>query len=156
MLQATKLQKGDLFSVKLSGSIDENADFATIVGSPEGSRMEVSAKEITRINSQGIKAWLKYFLGVVAKGMQLRFIECSTATVEQFNMISNFGCGGTVESIYVPYICRDCSKELLGLYRVSDLKKIAMKVPELNCPHCQGSAIFDDVHHEYFAFMSRK
>ena len=156
MLQATKLQKGDLFSVKLSGSVDETVDFSALVGSPEGSRMEVSAKEITRINSQGIKAWLKYFQGVAAKGIQLRFIECSTATVEQFNMISNFHCGGAVESIYVPYICRHCSKELLGLYRVSDLKKIAMKVPELTCPHCQGEAVFDDVSQEYFAFMSRK
>ncbi len=154
MVHVTKQQKGDIFSVKLAGSIEESVDFMTLIGMPSSNRMEVNCKEVARINSMGVKAWMKFFQNVYQKGVAVRFVECSTAVVELMNMISNFACGGTVESLYVPYVCRDCKKELLGLYRVADLKKLAFKVPDLSCPKCQGTASFDDNLNEYFGFLA--
>ncbi len=156
MLHVVKEQRGDILLVKLTGSIDENIDFGTVLGPPSSTKMDLLLKEVPRINSVGVKAWIKYFQGVVAKGVQLRFMECSTAIVEQINLISNFTCGGSVESIYVPFCCASCGTELLGLFRCSDLKKIKFQIPDLKCAKCGGVASFDDIPEEYFAFLQRE
>ncbi len=155
MLHVVKEQRGDAMLVKLTGSIEENVDFGTLIGAPTSNKVDLILKEIPRINSVGVKAWIKYFQGLAAKGVQLRLLECSTAIVEQINLISNFTCGGTVESIYVPFCCGSCSTELLGLFRTSDLKKINFQVPDLKCAKCGGVASFDDIPEEYFGFMQR-
>ena len=156
MLHVVKDQRGDVLLVKLTGSIEENVDFATLIGSPNAQKMDLLLKEVPRINSVGVKAWIKYFQGLAAKGVQLRFLECSTAIVEQINLISNFTCGGTVESMYVPYCCASCNTELLGLFRTNDLKKIKFQVPDLKCSKCGGTASFDDIPEEYFGFLARE
>ncbi len=141
--------------VKLTGSIEENVDFGTLIGQPTAQKIDLLLKEVPRINSVGVKAWIKYFQGIAAKGVKLNFKECSTAIVEQINLISNFTCGGTVESIYVPFCCGSCNTELLGLFRAGDLKKINFQIPDLKCSKCGGAASFDDIPEEYFGFLMR-
>jgi endogenous inhibitor of DNA gyrase (YacG/DUF329 family) len=155
VLHVVKDQRGDTLLVKLTGSIEENVDFGTLIGQPTTPKMDLLLKEIPRINSVGVKAWIKYFQGVAAKGVQLRFLECSTAIVEQINLISNFTCGGGVESIYVPFCCNSCNTELLGLFRTLDLKRINFQIPDLKCAKCGGPASFDDIPEEYFGFLQR-
>ena len=155
MIKATNNQSGDTFLVKLSGTIEENVDFAQIIGIPTAQKMDLQLREVLRINSVGVKAWIKYFQGIAAKGIQLRFLECSTAIVEQVNLISNFTCGGKVESIFVPFCCSKCSTELLGLFKCEDLKKINFEIPDLKCSKCGGAAQFDDIPEEYFGFLTR-
>lgn len=155
MLQIAKDQRGDTLLVKMTGTIEENVDFSSVVGPIEAAKADFLLKGVSRINSVGIKSWIKYFQGLAAKGTQLRFLECSTAIVEQINLISNFTCGGSVESIYVPYCCTSCNTELLGLFRTSDLKQIGNKVPDLKCSKCGGTASFDDIPEEYFGFLAR-
>jgi hypothetical protein len=89
------------------------------------------------------------------KGTKLKFFECSSAIVEQVNLISNFLCGGTVESVLVPFNCTQCKCELVGMFKTEDLKKIQYDVKDLKCSKCGGRAVFDDVPEEYFAFLSR-
>lgn len=155
MLQIAKEQRGDLLVIKLTGTIEENVDFTTLIGPVESKKMDFILKGVSRINSVGIKAWIKYFQGMAGKGVQLRFFECSTAIVEQVNLISNFTCGGAVESIFVPFCCNSCGTELLGLFRTADLKKVNLQIPELKCSKCGGSATFDDIPEEYFGFITR-
>lgn len=155
MLHVVKDQRGDTLLVKLTGSIEENVDFATLIGTPPTKKVDLLLKEVPRINSVGVKAWIRYFQGLAQKGIQLRFLECSTAIVEQINLISNFTCTGTVESIYVPFCCNSCNTELLGLFRTADLKKINFNVPDLKCSKCGGTASFDDIPEEYFGFLNR-
>ncbi|MEW6056360.1 MAG: hypothetical protein AB1540_07075 [Bdellovibrionota bacterium] len=155
MLNVVKDLRDDTLLVKLTGSIEENVDFAALIGPPTVPKMDLILKEVPRINSVGVKAWIKYFSGLAAKGIQLRFLECSTAIVEQINLISNFVCNGTVESIYVPFCCQSCSTELLGLFRTSDLKKINFQIPDLKCSKCGSTASFDDIPEEYFGFLTR-
>ena len=156
MLHVVKDQRGDTLVVKLTGSIEENVDFATLIGAPPVQKVDLLLKEIPRINSVGVKAWIRYFQGLAAKGIKIRLLECSTAIVEQINLISNFTCGGTVESIYVPYCCNSCGTELLGLFRAADLKKINLQIPDLKCSKCGGVASFDDIPEEYFGFLARQ
>ena len=154
MLNIAKEQKGNALLIRLSGSIEESVNFDQLIGAPPA-ELVVNCKEIPRINSVGVKAWIKYFQAAQAKGVKLRFAECSTAIVEQINLISNFVCGGVVESVYVPFACTGCKTELVGLFKTEDLKKMAMNLPELKCTKCGGKAVFDDIPEEYFGFLSR-
>lgn len=156
MIQMSTQQRGDLTSVNLAGSLDEFVDFASLLGSPQSGRFELVMKEITRINSQGIQSWIKYFSGLINHGVQVRLVECSTATVETLNQYQSFAAGMPVDSIYVPYFCSTCPKELLGLFKTADLKRLAFKVPELNCPVCKEVSQFDDLPQVYFFFLQRK
>ena len=154
MVNVVKEQKGNVLVVRISGSIEENVNFDQLIGTP-AQEMHINCKEIPRINSVGVKAWIKYFTSAQQKGSKLKFTDCSTAIVEQVNLISNFVCGGVVESIYVPFSCTNCRGELIGLFRVADLQKLKLKLPELKCSKCGGKAVFDDIEEEYFGFMER-
>jgi anti-anti-sigma regulatory factor len=154
VVNVVKEQKGTVLVVRLTGSIEESVNFDQLVGAPPP-ELWVNCKEIPRINSVGVKAWIKYFQGAQAKGCKLKFIECSTAIVEQINLISNFTCGGVVESIFVPFSCTGCKSELVGLFKCEDLKKLQLKLPDLKCSKCGGKAVFDDIPEEYFGFLMR-
>lgn len=154
MVNVVKEQKGNLLEVRLSGSIEESVNFDQLIGTPPA-ELRVNCKEVPRINSVGVKAWIKYFQAAQAKGTRLLFAECSTAIVEQINLISNFTCGGEVESIYVPFSCGNCKSELVGLFKTGDLRKLNLKIPDLKCSKCGGVATFDDIPEEYFGFLSR-
>ena len=154
MLNVAKEQKGSALVVRLSGSIEESVNFDQLIGPPPA-ELVVNCKEIPRINSVGVKAWIKYFQSTQAKGTKLTFVECSTAIVEQINLISNFTCGGVVESIYVPFACTGCKTELIGLFKADSLKKMGINIPELKCTKCGGKALFDDIPEEYLGFLNR-
>lgn len=153
MLNIVKEEKNGILTVRLTGSIEENVNFAQLIGAPSAQEMHVNTKGVPRINSVGVKAWIQYFQSVSTKGVRLKFIECSTAIVEQINLISNFTCGGEVESIYVPFSCSNCKSELVGLFKTEALKKLNLQIPDLKCSKCSGSAVFDDIPEEYFKFL---
>jgi len=154
VVNVKKETKGSILVVRIMGSIEETVNFDQLLGAPHP-EMEINCKEIPRINSVGVKAWIKYFQSCQAKGSKIRFVECSTAIVEQINLISNFTCGGTVESIFVPFSCSGCKSELAGLFKTEDLKKIQLKLPDLKCSKCGSKAVFDDLPEEYFGFLMR-
>jgi anti-anti-sigma regulatory factor len=152
LVNVVKEQKGSALVVRLTGSIEESVNFDQLIGPPPG-ELWVNCKEIPRINSVGVKAWIKYFQGAQQKGTKLKFEECSIAIVEQINLISNFTCGGEVQSIYVPFAYGKCGAELVGLFTQDALKKVNFQIPPLKCTKCGGEAAFDDIPEEYFSFM---
>ncbi len=154
MINVIKEQKGSVLVVRLVGAVEETVNFDELLGPPPA-EMEINCKEIPRLNSVGVKAWIKYFQSCQTKGTQLRFTECSTSIVEQINLISNFTCGGNVVSIYIPFSCTSCKCELVGLFKTEDLRKIQLKLPNLKCTKCGGSAVFDDIVEEYLGFLMR-
>ncbi len=154
MLNVIKEQKGNILMVRLTGSIEESVDFEQLLGTLPA-EAQINCKEVPRINSVGVKAWIRFFQATQAKGTKLKFVECSTAIVQQINLISNFTAGGVVESIFVPFSCLACKSELVGLFKSEDLKKLELKVPDLKCTKCGGNAAFDDIPEEYFAFLVR-
>lgn len=154
MLNVVKEQKEGMLVVRLSGAIEESVNFDQLIGPPPPA-LHIICKEVPRINSVGVKAWIKYFQSAQAKGTKLKFSECSTSIVEQINLISNFTCGGSVESVFVPFACANCGTELVGLFQTADLKRLQLKLPELKCSKCGGKAVFDDIPEEYFAFLTR-
>ena len=131
------------------------ASTSTSSSAPPPAELLVNCKEIPRINSVGVKAWIKYFQSAQAKGTKLNFIECSTAIVEQINLISNFICGGVVESVYVPFACNSARASSWACSRRKISRSLNLQLPELKCTKCGGKAVFDDIPEEYFGFLSR-
>ncbi|MCM2322618.1 MAG: hypothetical protein NDJ90_05100 [Oligoflexia bacterium] len=154
MLNVVKEQIGSILSIRLSGAIEESTNLEKLLG-PPAPEMHIHCKEVSRINSVGVKLWIKYFQDAQSRGSKLKFSECSTAIVEQINLISNFIANGVVESIFVPFSCGKCRSELVGLFKTEDLKKVKFKLPTLKCSKCTGPATFDDIPEEYFAFLMR-
>ena len=154
MLKILREQLGQTLVLKLAGDVIEGTDFDQLIGKTAPDT-QLNCKDITRMNSVGVKTWIKYFQKESKSGTKLRLVECSPAVVEQINLIVNFVCGGTVESIYLPYACKKCKKYLVKFSKVSDLKNSGLKAPVVACDVCGGEALFDDILEEYFLFMTR-
>jgi hypothetical protein len=146
--------QGETLILKFSGEVIETVDFKTAVGTTQPDTV-LNCKKISRLNSHGVKDWIAFFANETAQGTRLRFIECSPPVVEQINLIMNFVCGGTIESIYVPFCCQNCQKNSVCLYRIKDLRKADLNNLHAVCRHCQGKAVFDDIPDEYFLFFKR-
>lgn len=155
MLNISRELKGNLLEIRLFGPIEERSSLDRVMGTPTLS-MRINCRGVTRINSVGVKSWIRYFSDAREQGTKLRFTECPPNIVEQMNIISNFVNATEVESICVPYACLTCRLEQVGVYRVADLKPPVREMPCLKCSQCGGRAEFDDLIDEYFAFLNRK
>ncbi len=152
MATATKEQKGNVTVVTLAGSIDEADDFSKLIGTPQGG-LQVKCKGVTRINSMGVKSWIKYFTSLVANKISVQFFEVTTPLVENANMVQNFIPKDSVFSVMAPYRCPACNTNLVAEMKTEDVTKSAFNPPALKCPKCAKPAEFDDMPDEFFAFM---
>lgn len=154
MATASKEQKGNVTVVKLTGSVDDADDFGKLIG-PASGVLQVSCRGVTRINSVGVKNWIKFFSGLQQQKVQFSFEELSPALVENLNMVQNFLCGAPVVSVAIPYHCEGCGTNLVGAMKTDAIKAAGLKIAAAKCPKCGGQAEFDDEPDEYFAFLSR-
>jgi anti-anti-sigma regulatory factor len=138
--------------VELAGAIEENVHLEQMIGPVKGS-LVVNCKGVTRINSVGVKTWMKYFQGLKAAGVEIKFVECSYPIIEQLNMISNFACGGEVESILLPYSCVTCQNEFVATCTTAQLRATGLQPPAARCEKPDCGAQFDDDPEEYFYFL---
>jgi hypothetical protein len=148
----TKEQKGDELVISFVGIMREGVELETLVG-PLSGKVRFNCKGIQRINSVGVKNWVRYFESLKKTSLNIVFEHCSPAIVEQVNMISNFLQGYPMVSVYVPFACTKCGSELVGHFEVEALKKLKFEIPTLNCTKCGGVAEFDDIPEEYFNFL---
>lgn len=152
MITVNRTQSPEGILVHLVGTIEESVNLEQLIG-PVDALLIVNCRGITRINSVGVKTWMKYFQGLRFQGHQFKFVDCSQPIVEQLNMISNFDCGGKVESILLPFYCSTCKQELIGTANTSDLKESGLEVPNVDCGKQNCAAKFDDDPDEYFSFL---
>lgn len=154
MSEIKKVEQPNLLAVEMIGIIDERLEFSQLNGKTE-KPLKVDCKRVTRINSVGVKNWIRYFSGLTQKKIPVTFEFMPPCLVEQLNAVQNFNSGGTVVSILLPYKCKSCQTSLLGPVQVSDIPKLMKSIPETKCPKCQGVASFDDLPEEYFEFYVR-
>jgi hypothetical protein len=151
MLNVTFERKKDVLKANFAGDLIRNIPLEDLVG-PPAPEVIVNCREITRINSVGIRVWLRYFRGLAEKKVKVTLLECPPPVVEHFNNISNFRGKSEVESILVPYRCTICKIAESELHTIKEIKK---KLPpnEKNCTHCGKKSVFDDITQEYFKFV---
>ena len=152
MLTVNKQQTKDGLLVELSGTIEENVLFEQMVGPFEGI-LTVRCKGVTRINSIGVKTWMRYFQDLKVNGKVFKFVDCSYPIIEQLNMISNFSCGGEVVSVLLPFSCVKCQSEFVASCKTADLKASGLQIPKVKCEKPECAAQFDDDPEEYLYFL---
>jgi hypothetical protein len=154
MITVTREQKSGLTSIRISGTIDEQVDLQTEIGALPA-RVNIICRDVTGLNSSGVKSWIEFFGKAAAARIQFTFSECPPSIVEQLNYISNFGCGGKVISVSVPFTCSQCRNEARGTVKTEDLKSVAYQLPPVKCPQCGAPSSFEDSPEEYFGFLIR-
>jgi hypothetical protein len=109
---------------------------------------------IKRINSLGVRAWINFMKKVA--GRTIHFRRCSTAFVEQINMVSDFRGGGGIESVLAPYMCETSGTVFYEeLVAGVDLNKGGYKGLESRpCKQCPKPMVFDDLPERYFVFLA--
>ncbi|MCM2324770.1 MAG: hypothetical protein NDJ90_16040 [Oligoflexia bacterium] len=156
MLTVVKEPKENALAVRLIGTIEEDVNFAQLIGEVPG-ELHVNTKEVSRISSHGVRQWVRYFDDLASRGVRIKHVACSVAVVQQLSLIVNFISDPSgIESICVPYLCAQCKGQFVSVIRVKHLLKIHEKIPSAACPKCgKGEAIFDDLESEYFNFLRR-
>jgi anti-anti-sigma regulatory factor len=152
MLTVNKQQSKVGLLVELSGAIEENVHFEQLIGPFQG-ELTVNCRGVTRINSVGVKTWIRYFQNLKLQGKVFRFTEVSYPLIEQLNMISNFASGGEVESILLPFSCIKCQNEFVAACKTSELKANGLQIPKVKCEKNDCAAQFDDDPEEYLYFL---
>ena len=152
MVQVEREDTPEGVLVRLNGTIEESVDLAKLIGDFSGT-LRVNCKGVTRINSVGVKTWIRYFQGIKASGKNFIFLDMPHPLIEQLNMISNFACGGDVQSILLPYSCSKCSKEFVASVRTEDLRNSGLAVPTVKCERTDCGAYFDDDPEEFLYFL---
>jgi anti-anti-sigma regulatory factor len=138
--------------IDISGRLDETADFQKDVGTVMG-EVHVFCRNTERVNSFGIRNWMRFFETLKRKGDVVKFFECSAALVRIMNLFYNFPCGGEVISICLPYYCRTCEIEYDAIVNVRDLKTSDYTIPDRVCKTCGGRVEFDEQSRDYFEFF---
>jgi hypothetical protein len=152
MLNVNKQQTPQGLLISFSGTIEESVNFDQLIG-PFTGELTVNCRGVTRINSVGVKTWMRYFQGLKSQGKTFHFIECAHPVIEQLNMISNFACGGNVVSILLPFSCVKCQTEFVANCKTADLKANGLKIPAVKCEQDECRAQFDDDPDEYLYFL---
>ncbi|MBS1959385.1 MAG: hypothetical protein JST80_07940 [Bdellovibrionales bacterium] len=152
MLTVNKQQTERGMMVDLNGTIEENVNFEQLIGAFQGD-LTVKCRGITRINSVGVKTWMRYFQNLKMQGKNFKFIECPQPIIEQLNMISNFACGGEVVSILLPFSCLKCQNEFVANLQTAELKVNNLQIPNVKCEKTECGARFDDDPDEYLYFL---
>lgn len=98
----------------LVGDINEDVLFDMNVFSGV-SRVDIDLKNVSGINSCGIREWVKWMQA--AKATPLYFFECPKVFIDQVNMVDGFlPPNGKIMSFYVPYFCEESESEKIVLY----------------------------------------
>lgn len=139
--------------VAFKGEIDENADLQVLALQLEGT-VVLDLGEVRRINSAGVREWVN-FMRELGHVKQVWLSRCSTAIVNQLNMIYNFRGRASVKTFFAPYLCVRCETEVDVLLdtNVHFPDKNLLRPPEVKCPQCGQDLDFDDIPQRYFSFV---
>ncbi len=150
-MKILKHAAGQIPNMELVGNIDESSDFSLI--DIEGKELHLDCYEVSRINSVGVRKWILFFDALHKQGVKVFFYRISTALVDQFNYIKNFGAGGQVISATAPFNCESCRKMVLLEKFKKELVTTDLDEDLFLCPHCNKKSLrFDDVAEDYFFF----
>jgi anti-anti-sigma regulatory factor len=143
MITWKKETRDERVSFTLSGEITEDAPLEALANQINPPHVVLDLAEVRRINSCGVRDWLRMIRSLEAKGVSLVLERCSVPIVHHLNMITGFEGHGSVRSVFAPYYCGTCNIDTRRLLLVesgrSDLSK------RDTCPKCGGQMEFDDI-----------
>lgn len=160
MLKARIEETGEIESVRvvLSGTLDEHDRLAALFGAAAAyERIEVCCERIVRLNSPGVREWIRFFERLRERGARVSFSGCSVTMVDFINRIYNFCRPGEIDSIQLPFFCAHCRSEWAACIPVRGLSAEAAAASFVapRCRGCQRETEFDDFADQYFGFLRR-
>jgi hypothetical protein len=136
----------------LSGVIDENSNLAPLIeGRP--SALYLYCRNVTRINSVGIKLWRAFFNSCRKDGRSLNFFELSPPLVSSCNYLNDFILMNEIHSLCVPFVCEACAKHTNLIFSIDELKKNLPSPLAPECANCGAATEMNEIPEEYFAFI---
>lgn len=152
--QATVHQRDDVTFVKLAGVIDEDNELSDLVDKLGGGTCVIDLGEVERINSCGVRDWVRCVAALERQGANLVLVGCSAPVVRQLNTVHNFRGNAAIKSFFAPYFCRSCERELKLLCELSDMVGPPYQPPIKRCDNCERVLEFDDMPDSYFLFLT--
>lgn len=147
-------RQGDISWVKLSGVIDEDNELASLAEAVGGRTAVVDLGGVERINSCGVRDWVRWLGELEARRIRVVLIRCSPAIVAQINLVNNFLGAAVVKSFHAPYFCPQCDAEKVLACEVEDFGDPPHEPPRCRCDDCDQVMEFDDLAESYFAFLA--
>src|SRR5262245_33231983 len=146
-------EQGSVVMAQLAGMINEDNALDERLTAIKGKGVLIDLANIERINSCGVRDWIRFAQRLEAAGNALYLLRCSPVVVAQLNMVRNF-CGerGHVVSFQAPYFCPNCDEERTETFESSKLNTNTNTEPAADCPTCGSRMEFDDLPDLYFAF----
>jgi anti-anti-sigma regulatory factor len=110
-----KQTEGANMVVSLSGSVDEDANFAALdLGGATGVILDL--EKVSAINSVGIREWIKW-IKQIPSSAQISLRKCPKIIVDQINMVAGFlPAGAKIQSFFVPYFAESSGTEKMVLF----------------------------------------
>lgn len=153
---ALKIEQNDAWeTINLIGSIDEDAEIQLNHAKNKlGSKIIFNFRDVTMINSCGVRAWIN-FLREVQANRQIHFQHCTPDVVSQINMIPNFLGSAKLDSLYADYSCESCGHRAKEFFqRGKNLPGSSSDaLPPVKCPSCGEAMEMDELEEEFFAFL---
>lgn len=130
----------------LGGHIDEDSRFDVVNGL--SGNIIFNFKDVTLINSLGIRNWVNFIKTLSAK--PVFYAECPPLIVRQLNMVPSFMGHAKVLSAFAPYVCDSCDNESAVLL---EEKAFGTLEEVIKCQKCGKEENELDGHpQQYFAF----
>lgn len=147
--------------LEIGGDITEASDLGVRfkeLGLPGDARLRIDCRQISYINSVGIKQWISLFEEYRLAGTPLAFHGCSPAIVSQLSLIANIMRKDEIESVQLPFACPNCHRDQVIERTVAELAPPAEggepRIPQPVCEKCSSPLVFDESPAEYLHFLS--
>jgi hypothetical protein len=128
----------DQTTVRLSGPIDEHIGsvMEEIRSQVKGRRLVIDCDGVGLINSIGVSVWLAH-IGAYT-GYDLKFVRCPYTFTSLCLIIPSLPGTGSVESLYVRYLCAKCEDRDHRLVLADRTPTLAAgRFTEVPCPKCK-------------------
>lgn len=140
--------------MRLSGVVDEHAELGPIADNP-GAELWIDVGGIRRVNSFGVRLWVET-MRAIPESVPMYFLCCSTAIIDQCNLVLGFLGHGHVVSFQAPLICEDCEEQQTQLFDTTQCLALEGRLPPTACPNCKLPMELDDFEEHYLYFLHKQ
>lgn len=138
--------------ITLRGVINEDVNFNEALGDRDG-ELHLLCRDITRINSMGIKMWCQYFQRQRSRGVKLFFYESSPDLTVQCNYVTIMMRPEEIVSLTIRHVCTSCRAEKVSIMSAKELAARSYHINSIPCEECGQQSVFDEVEEDYFSFL---
>jgi hypothetical protein len=102
-----------------------------------------------------VRDWVNWLSKNTATGIQVIMMRCSSAVINQVNMVTNFAGDAIIHSFFAPYFNSETEEERSVLLLTAELLGThPPRAPQIRCEQTGYMLEFDEFEESYFAFVA--